>query len=149
VAETIRDAIDRDGRVIFGRAHESHQILPAAVWTEALRAAGIPDEIGRDGRLSPVVRRELARLLPELGRAPAPTSRDYGRFFEALASLFMDLGRRQPLLVIIEDLQWADEMSLRLLAFLSRRFRAHRVLSLATVREEDVATTPMLSSVLE
>src|SRR5262249_30367647 len=138
-----------DGRVILGRAHASDQILPAAAWIEALRAAGVLDEIGRDLRVSPVVRSELARLFPELGRVPASTSQDYGRLFEALASVFVELARRQLILAIIEDLQWADEMTLRLLAFLSRRLRSHRVLILATVREEDVATTPMLSSVLE
>src|SRR5262249_18342220 len=138
-----------DGRVILGRAHASHQILPAAAWIEALRAAGVLEEIGRDIRVSPVVRGELARLFPELGRVPASTSQDYGRLFEALASLFVELARRQLVLVIVEDLQWADEMTLRLFAFLSQRLRSHRVLLLTTVREEDVATTPMLSSVLE
>src|SRR5262249_14440835 len=43
----------------------------------------------------------------------------------------------------------ADDMSLRFLAFLSRRLRGYPVLILATVREEDVATAPLLSSVLE
>src|SRR5262249_56627978 len=64
VAEVIRDAIDHDGRVILGRAHASDQILPAAGWIEALRAAGVPDEIGPAIRVNPDGRRELARLFP-------------------------------------------------------------------------------------
>ena len=44
------------------------------------------------------------------------------------------LAERQPLLLVLEDLHWADDMSLRLLAFLSRRGAAWPVLLVATIR---------------
>lgn len=50
---------------------------------------------------------------------------------------------------MLEDLHWADEMSLRLLAFLSRRIRPWPVALVATAREEAVADTPVLYRVLQ
>jgi DNA-binding SARP family transcriptional activator len=148
-AEAVRDALDRDGRVMVGRGHETQQILPFGVWIEALRTAGVPDTVGREIPVTLPVRRELARLFPELGRAPVPTSGDHGRLFEALAFLFVEFARRQPLLVVVEDLHWADEMSVRFLAFVSRRLRGHRVLILATVRDEELPVAPVLQSALQ
>ena len=148
-AEAVRDALDHEGRVMLGRGHETQQTLPFGVWIDALRTAGVPDTVGREIPVTLPVRRELARLFPELGRAPVPTSGDHGRLFEALAFLFVELARRQPLLVIIEDLHWADEMSVRFLAFVSRRLRGHRVLLLATVRDEELPAAPVLQSALQ
>jgi DNA-binding SARP family transcriptional activator len=149
VAEAVREALDHQDRVMVGRAHETQQILPFAVWIEALRMAGVPAELLAGPPFAPGVRRELARLLPELGPAPATASRDYGRLFEALGSLFAALSEARPLVLVAEDLQWADEMTLRFLGFLSRRLRRGRVLILATARREDVTAHPLLGAVLE
>jgi hypothetical protein len=48
------------------------------------------------------------------------------------------LSARQPLVLLLEDIHWADEASLRLLAVVSRRVRERAVLVLATAREEEL-----------
>src|SRR5262249_29889764 len=63
--------------------------------------------------------------------------------------LLADLARHHPLLVLLEDLHWADEMSLRLLAYLARRASGWPVLLVATAREEELADAPMLRRTLE
>lgn len=66
---------------------------------------------------------ELARLFPELGVAPRDVSdgEGYVRLFEAMAHVIGHLATGGPLLLILEDIHWADEMTLRLLAFVNRR----------------------------
>jgi tetratricopeptide (TPR) repeat protein len=49
----------------------------------------------------------------------------------------------------LEDLHWADEMSLRLLAFLGRRIQSERVLVVITAREEELTDAPILRRTLE
>src|SRR5206468_3158610 len=56
---------------------------------------------------------------------------------------------RRPLVLVLEDVHWADEMTLRLLAFVSRRIAAWPVLLLATAREEDLADASMARRTLE
>ena len=45
---------------------------------------------------------------------------------------------QQPLMLLLEDVHWADEMSLRLLSFLGRRLRTCSALLVGTAREEDL-----------
>src|SRR5262249_4656832 len=55
----------------------------------------------------------------------------------------------RPLLVVLEDLHWADEPSLKLFMFLARRIAALPVLMIATVREEELGDAPMLAGFLQ
>ena len=133
-------AVQRGGRVLLGRCYETEQSLPFAPWIDALRGArlAITSEVVEG--LSPVWRSELARLLPELaeGAAPPADPNDALRLFEAVAQCLDALAGRAPLLVILEDLHWADELSLRLGGFLGRRDRTGPMLILGTTREEEV-----------
>ncbi|HWP35553.1 MAG TPA: AAA family ATPase [Thermodesulfobacteriota bacterium] len=152
LAELAAEAGRRGGRVLLGRCYELEQILPFRPWVDALGSglAGLPPAELED--LSPVWRAELARLLPEWAEAglPAPlASDDPLRLFEAVAQLVASLAARQPLAVVLEDLHWADEMSLRLLGFLSRRASAWPVLIALTAREEELADAPLLRRLLE
>jgi len=51
--------------------------------------------------------------------------------------------------LVLEDLHWADEMSLRLLAFVSRRIRAWMALLVTTAREEELADAAMARRTVE
>jgi predicted ATPase len=67
---------------------------------------------------------------------PAPTD-DRLRLFESVVHLVEQLRATQPIVLGLDDLHWADEMSLRLLAFVARRIRAAAVLIVATVRQDE------------
>jgi tetratricopeptide (TPR) repeat protein len=145
VQELALEAASRKTRVLIGRCYQSEQILAFGVWADAFRGGRLTEPL-RAERLSPRWRRDLSRFFPELtvdaGDAGAPT--DYLRLFEAAAHLIADLASRDPLLVLLEDIHWADEMSLRLLAYLSRRLATRRVLLVTTAREDEVADSPAL-----
>ena len=91
----------------------------------------------------------FARLLPDLVPpdaivavpvAPEPAGSpeaEKRRLFEAFARVFARLARHAPLLVVLEDLHWADEATLELLALLPRRLADARVLTLLTARSDE------------
>jgi predicted ATPase len=152
LAEVAADAMARGGRVLAGRCYEAEQILPFASWVDALRAGHVDRTTEALEGLYPPWRTELARLLPELadpGHGPPQGPVDYRQLFESVAQLVRHFAMRQPVLLILEDLHWGDEMSLRLLPFVARRLRTWSVLVVGTVREEDVAGAPLLRRTLE
>lgn len=114
--------------VLRGQAFQSGGQLPYRPVIEALRLR-IERENAPDDLLSDLWLAELARLLPELGDRypdlPAPSGEKSGartRLFEAVARLGQALAARTPLLLFIDDVQWADAASLDLLHYLARRF---------------------------
>src|SRR5580693_2167217 len=60
------------------------------------------------------------------------------RLFMRVLGLLAELAARAPLVLVLEDLHWADESSRELLAFLAVRLREVPVLLAATLREEDL-----------
>jgi DNA-binding CsgD family transcriptional regulator len=135
-----RFAIDRaeahGRRVIAGRADPDGGSSPLGVIQDALR-----DERRRNARLrvprDPLAAEFPARLLPELGGAPGPTL-EPGALFEAAARYCVDRARGRGLLLVLEDLHWADATSLELVRYLARATRQEPVLLLLTHRPEEL-----------
>jgi DNA-binding SARP family transcriptional activator len=148
VGELIVAAEARGARVLAGRSYESEQVLPFGPWVDAFRAS---HAIGDLRGMAPAWRSELARVLPDLAgpdAEPSQSTLDFLKVFEAATMAVGVLAERRPLLLVLEDLHWADEMSLRLLAFFGRRLEARRVLAVFTARDEDLADTAMLRRIL-
>jgi predicted ATPase len=83
---------------------------------------------------------ELARLLPELGRPPADDDREMARvrLFGLVLTLLERLAGERPLVLVIEDVQWADRSTGDLLAFLVRNVRHGPVLLIVTFRSDEL-----------
>lgn len=81
-------------------------------------------------------RRGLARLLPEMGEPVPEADPDLGRarLFEEVLILLEHAAEERPLLLILEDLHWADRSTCELLAFLARNLDRPGVLVLGTHR---------------
>jgi DNA-binding CsgD family transcriptional regulator/tetratricopeptide (TPR) repeat protein len=60
------------------------------------------------------------------------------RLFERVLALLAELAAQAPLVLVLEDLHWADESSHELLAFLAVRLRELPVLVVVTIRDEDL-----------
>jgi DNA-binding SARP family transcriptional activator len=150
-AALVTEAEGRGGCVLTGRCYETEQVLPFGLWVNALRTIPATAIAKALEGLRPAWRMELGRLLPELSADPPGPDATPGalRLFEAVAQLLQSLAAGQPLVLVLEDLHWADEMSIRLLAFLGRRVQRAAVLILVTVRDEDAAEAPILRQTLD
>jgi magnesium transporter len=63
---------------------------------------------------------------------------EQARLFELSLSILAGIGADRPLVLVIEDLQWADEASRDLLVFLTRNAGRERVLTIGTYRADAV-----------
>jgi hypothetical protein len=150
VDEMAHEASHQGFRLIAGRAHESERILPFGLWIGALRESGaLVDRESLEAMGTPW-RRELARLFPELGPRGAARSGldDHLRIFEAVAELLTALARRRPVLIVLEDLHWADDTSLRLAAFLARRLARLCVCFSFTARSAELEDASLARAIL-
>jgi DNA-binding NarL/FixJ family response regulator len=139
ITELIDRARDRDCMVLVGQCAELGEAMPYLPLVEALWGAG------RDPATAPAVRaalRErpaLARLLPD--GAPGPG--DAGELvrqqvFGAVLGLLGELADLQPVLLVLEDLHWADHSTRDLLTFLSRMLQRERICLVGTYRTDDL-----------
>ncbi len=94
------------------------------------------DRAPRLGGSLPVLNRFLRFTFASNG----PTSEE--ELWEVLDQLVAFIADERPLVLTIEDLQWADEASLRLFHFLARRVPRRRLLLVGTYRPEEIVTEP-------
>ena len=140
--------------VLYGRADEesvgSYQPFVEALRHYAAHRPGLADE----PRLESATQL-LAGLVPELGRPPAASvgrfrdqPRDRQQLFEAVLQLFVYAAGERPLLVIVEDLHWADAPTIRLLRELPLRTAGSPVLIVATYRDVEADASGPLAHAL-
>ena len=93
---------------------------------------------------------ELAGLLPELGSPPAGGDPEMarGRLFGLLLTLLERLAEKQPLVLVMEDVHWADRSTGELGAFLTRYLRRAAVLQVVTFRSDELNRAGMLRRLL-
>jgi DNA-binding SARP family transcriptional activator len=137
--------------ILVGHAYESEQILPYGPWIDAFRSTSLLSDMAILDTLNPGVRAEIMRLVPALGDRSAGVSMasEPSQVFSAVEQMIGELVTRQPLLLILEDLQWADEMTLRLVAFLTRCLPPRPVLLAVSARVEGLADAPILNRTLD
>jgi DNA-binding CsgD family transcriptional regulator/tetratricopeptide (TPR) repeat protein len=138
----IREFGERAGaagaRILTGGCLKLHTSdLPFAPFTAILRQ--LVREIGVDGiaELLPGGTSGLSRLLPEFGEPEAAGGEERARLFELVLTLLERLAARAPLVVVIEDAQWADRSTRDLLAFLVRSLGAGTALLLIVTYRSD------------
>ncbi len=128
--------------VLLGACHASERGLPYQPFVDLLSAAVAG--FGAEIVLPDVWLAEVARLVPDLveQRPDLPTparldpQQEARRLFEGAARFLGALP--SPVLLVIEDLHWADEGSLRMLAYLAHHEALRSALLVTTVRSEDV-----------
>ena len=138
-------------RVVLGRSHESQQILPFGPWADAFRSSMTAEDVEEFDALRPVWRAALSDLVYGLDATDtsAGARPHFVQVFEAVAGLLRRLVSKQPLMLVFEDAQWADELSIRLLAFVARISEGWPLGIVATVRAEELADAPVLRRALD
>ena len=123
--------------VLSGQCAELGDSVPYLPLADALRGAaqvpGVKDAL--------VSRPALSRLLPDGGDRSVDGDRsELGRqqMFGAVLGLLTELAASQPVLLVLEDLHWADASTRDLVTFLSRMLHRERVALLGTYRTDDL-----------
>jgi DNA-binding CsgD family transcriptional regulator/tetratricopeptide (TPR) repeat protein len=135
-----RNTLD-GARVLLGQCVEQGELeLPYAPLLGALRPLA-RDQDPVFAELNPSSRAHLATLLPSLGAASAgdgSSADGQMRLFESLLELLHLLSVRQPLVLMLEDMHWADRSTRAFAAFLARSLIGERVLVLLSYRSDEL-----------
>jgi tetratricopeptide (TPR) repeat protein len=131
-----------DGLALIGAARELEQALPYQPVIEALRGLLARPEwptLRATLSIPRIWLAEAARLLPELAEDRAEPADDLpsaneSRLWEGVSQLLQALARRRPLLLLLDDLHWADASTLALLGYLVRQAPGAPITFLATAR---------------
>jgi DNA-binding NarL/FixJ family response regulator len=150
VTELTRRARERGFTVLAGRCAELGDSVPYLPLADALRS--VAGEAS--ARVAELVadRPVLGRLLPDHGPG-IPASGD-GRelarqqLFGAVLGLLSELAETSPVLLVFEDLHWADRSTRDLVTFLSRVMHRERVAVLGSYRTDDLHRRHPLRSVV-
>lgn len=137
-------ARERGVQVLIGGCLEVGDVgLPYVPIVAALR--GFAAEAGNDELLVRAAKglAGLGSLLPELADQPTtPASIEKGleqlQLFDAVGSLLVRLSEHAPVVLILEDLHWADSSTRELVAFLHQTLRVGRVLLVASYRSDEL-----------
>lgn len=136
VSEVIATAREDGMHVLFGRAVQAETPVPFRAFSEALlthfRSRDLPDRPG----LAPF-RPALGRLLPEWRIAGESTHEPMVVLAEGVVRLLTAVADRTAVVLVLEDLHWADEETLLVLEYLADALRTQPVLCVATVRTEE------------
>src|SRR4051812_10604877 len=135
------------GEVLWGTCSEAELSLPYLPFVEALGNyldAQSSEAIG--SRLGPT-RRELSQLFPQLANGAGPAQPGDSeqaklRLFEAIACLLAIPADDHGMLLVIEDVHWADASTRELLDHLARRISGLRALVLISYRSDELHRRP-------
>ncbi|MDP6514910.1 MAG: AAA family ATPase [SAR202 cluster bacterium] len=158
VAQELTQTVeDQSARALWGRCHEMEGVLPYWPWLQQIRAC-IRDTdaddltavmglgVGDIAEIAP----ELESKIPDL-KTPPQLSPERARFrlFDSISTFFMNVGAQiKPLVLVIDDLQWADEPSLQLLEFFSHEVHDANVMVVGTYRDVELSRHHPLSATL-
>ncbi len=141
---------------LTGRCYEQEVSIPYLPVAEVLMGAvrALPDD--RLGEALGPHAPEIVKLVPELATRiaalepspPLEPNQERLRLFESVRAFLITLARRQPLVVMLDDLHWAEGGTLQLLRHVARGLRAERVLVIGTYRDVEVDRTHPLSTAL-
>ncbi len=148
-ARELAEEAARDGAlVLWGRCFEGEWPRPYGPWAEAL--GGYAHAVGPErlrAELGPVAE-IVAELVPALRAAPPERTGETSagpdsahapfRLYEAVAALLSAAASERPVLVVLDDLHWADRDSLRLLRYVARSVGEACLLIVGAYREDEL-----------
>jgi DNA-binding CsgD family transcriptional regulator/tetratricopeptide (TPR) repeat protein len=144
------------GRVLRGGASEAEAMPPYLPFLEALapviRTAPL-EELAADAgpgalALTTIFPEIPTRLQTHPSASPLPPEQSRLRLFQALGAFLAALASRRPLVLVLDDLQWADTASLDMLAYVAGHQITARILILGAFRDTAIQTHPALERAL-
>jgi predicted ATPase/DNA-binding CsgD family transcriptional regulator len=156
LAELVGRVQEAGGAVLRGGASEAEGMPPYLPFLEALggyaRAGDanlLRDRAGDDAAVLASILPELAARLGELAPSyPLPVEQARLRLFEAVTGFLTRIAAAAPVVLVLDDLQWADAATLDLLVHVGRRAGAARLLIAGAYRGGELDRNPALGRAL-
>jgi tetratricopeptide (TPR) repeat protein/predicted Ser/Thr protein kinase len=146
----------RGCRVFAGACYEQEGGVPYLPFVEAFQdylkttgAAQVADELSGQGA-------ELIKIVPDFADAvPGLTAsvaleetHERLRLYDAVADFFVQVSQRAPVVMLLDDVHWADGATLQLMRHLARRLHGERILLIGTYRDVELDRQHPLADVL-
>src|SRR5580700_6625006 len=147
IGELSQDARRRGFTVLSGRCAELADTVPYLPLADALRSTGSSGSLQDALETRPV----LARLLPDRGitrQAADLPGMAQQQLFGAVLGMLTELAEARPVLLVLEDLHWADRSTRDLITFLSRMVREERIALVLSYRTDDMHRAHPLRAVV-
>tara|TARA_B110000263_G_scaffold191993_1_gene169956 strand:- start:178 stop:906 length:729 start_codon:yes stop_codon:yes gene_type:complete len=154
--ELTNEAEQRGAQVLWGWCHEQTGTPLYWPWLQLIRAQLEMTDAGKLRQDMGPGAADIAQILPELtaildglGQPPA-LGLEQARFrlFFSITTFLKNVSRSQPLVLVLDDLHWADESSLLLLEFLAREISSSSVMVVGTYRDNEVTGSHPLAQTL-
>jgi tetratricopeptide (TPR) repeat protein len=154
VAEIKAAAITQGFQSLQGHCFPGDRSCPYAPVLDLLRTVFLHTDVSQLGTFIAPFARELFHLLPEITQlfpdvahlSSLPTldpEQEKRRIFAVLARFFLSQAEVRPLLLVVEDIHWGDDISLEFLLYLARHCAGKPLLILLTYRSDEIS--PSLS----
>lgn len=147
----------RGGQVLWGRAHEAAGAPAYWPWVQAIRSyvsTVDPDalrfQLGSGASEVARVVSEVRERLPDLTEPSPPSDPEEAQFrlFDAITTFLKNAASVTPLLIVLDDLHWANRPTLMLLQHVTREISRSRLLVLGTYRDVEVDRAHPLAATL-
>jgi tetratricopeptide (TPR) repeat protein len=146
----------RGAQTLWGRCYEAESAFPYMPFVEALRqyVATRPDEALRAELGNGAS--DVAKLVSEVRqRVPAsvlnteiPPDQERQRLYESVVTFLLNAAIANPIVLVLDDLHWADAPTLNLLRNLARSVKGSRLLVIGTYRDMDLDRRHPLAEML-
>lgn len=150
-------AAERGAEVLWGRCSEQQGAPPMWPWSQIVRSYArtrdsetLLKAFGTGaGRVAGGIP-EIGELLPGFDPPAVETGTDHALFllFDAFASFLKTASQDRPIVIIIDNLHWADGASLKLLEFITPDLTNSSILLVGTYRDVEVSRRHPLSGML-
>ena len=175
VSEIQKYAREKDVKILTGRCYYQSAVDPYLPFVDALRELfdiHKDDSDEDEGRkiLNTIKKAspELVQMIPVIGNIIAAGASlmvsykseqetlpkldpqaERNKMFETISQLLIGVADKEPTILFLDDIHWADESSLKLLHYISRNTKEAPLLILCTYRPEDVEASPQLKDTMQ
>ena len=154
--ELADESATRGAQILWGKCYEEAGAPPYWPWVESIRSwlgRTPPDQVqaamGPGGAYIAEIIPEVRHKLPDLDPTPsqAPEASLF-RLFDSIAGCLKNASRIQPMVLVLDDLHWADTQSLRLLQFVAGQMAESNLMIIGCYRDIELSRQHPLSETL-
>ena len=148
IDEIVVTARERGIETLLGHSYDTEQYFRSGHGARRCRRLSTGMSCGELGARDRAALGGIDPAFCESERARPLDLRDPRPIFSATAALLARIAASQPVLIVLEDFHWADELSVSLLSFLARRLAGARVMIVIAIRTEELSAHTSLEQFL-